>query len=51
MKQEYKNVTVVADEAARLLRDNPEWTYKKAIEEAKRLLMNDRRGSNDRERL
>lgn len=32
------NIEKVATEAARLLFDNPEWTYKKAIEKAKELI-------------
>ena len=31
-----KKISKVADEAARLLRENPTWTYKRAIEEAKK---------------
>jgi len=28
-------ITMIVDEAARLLRENPDWTYKEAIEKAK----------------
>lgn len=32
------NIEKVAMEAAKLLFDNPEWTYKKSIEKAKELI-------------
>lgn len=31
-------ITTTVEEAARLLRENPHWTYKKAIDKAKDLL-------------
>lgn len=33
-----KQITTAVDEAARLLRENPDWTYKKAIDKAKESL-------------
>lgn len=33
-----KRIAMVADEAARLLKDNPTWTYKKAIEKAREMI-------------
>lgn len=37
-KEEGKKIATAVDEAARLLRENPTWTYKQAIEKAKELL-------------
>ena len=34
-KDEGKKITTAVEEAARLLRENPHWTYKKAIDTAK----------------
>lgn len=39
-----KKITEVVEEAARLLRENPSWTYKKAIETAKEVLNCSSRG-------
>ena len=36
-----KQVTTAVEEAARLLRENPSWTYKKAIERAKEVICNE----------
>lgn len=33
-----KRIAMTADEAARLLKENPSWTYKEAIEKARELL-------------
>ena len=33
-----KQISNAVEEAARLLRENPDWTYKKAIDEAKEYL-------------
>lgn len=33
-----KKIATVAEEAARLLKENPRWTYKQAIEKAKETL-------------
>lgn len=33
-----KQITTAVEEAARLLRENPDWTYKKAIDKAKESL-------------
>lgn len=33
-----KQITTVVEEAARLLKDNPTWTYKKAINRAKEMI-------------
>ncbi|WP_312906821.1 hypothetical protein [Tissierella praeacuta] len=33
-----KQITTAVEEAARLLRENPTWTYKKAIDKAKEIL-------------
>lgn len=33
-----ENIAKVATEAAKLLKENPEWTYKKAIAKAKELI-------------
>ena len=37
-KEEQKRITTAVDEAARLLRENPDWTYKEAIKKAKELI-------------
>lgn len=42
-----KQITTAVDEAARLLRENPDWTYKKAIDKAKELIEN---GANTNDR-
>jgi len=34
-----KIIANIVDEAARLLRDNPDWTYKQAIDKAKELII------------
>ncbi|WFA10362.1 hypothetical protein [Tissierella sp. Yu-01] len=34
-KDEQKKITTTVDEAARLLKENPTWTYKQAIEKAR----------------
>jgi len=34
-------ITMIVDEAARLLRENPDWTYKEAIEKAKGMILNE----------
>lgn len=31
-------ITTAVEEAARLLRENPDWTYKKAIDKAKEMI-------------
>ncbi|MBC8589355.1 hypothetical protein [Paratissierella segnis] len=36
-KEEQKRITTAVDEAARLLKDNPTWTYKQAIAKAKEI--------------
>ncbi|WP_272879132.1 hypothetical protein [Clostridium sp. Cult2] len=36
-----KRIRAVAEEAARLLFENPEWTHKKAIEKAKEMILNE----------
>lgn len=33
-----KKISTAVDEAARLLKENPTWTFKKAIDEAKQIL-------------
>lgn len=33
-----KQITTVVEEAARLLKENPTWTYKKAMDEAKEMI-------------
>ena len=37
-KDKAKEIITAVDEAARLLRENPHWTYKKAIDTAKDLV-------------
>lgn len=37
-KKEQKRVSTTVDEAARLLRENPHWTYKEAIKKARELI-------------
>lgn len=37
-EKENKLLTATVDEAARLLRENPSWGYKEAIDKAKELL-------------
>lgn len=34
-------IITVSEEAARLLRENPTWTYKKAIDKAKEMIGNE----------
>lgn len=36
-----KQITTAVEEAARLLRENPSWTYKKAIAKAKEVIGNE----------
>lgn len=38
MTNDKKKLTTAVEEAARLSRDNPSWTYKQAIEKAKELI-------------
>lgn len=37
-KDDKKRITTAVEEAARLLRENPDWTYKQAIEKARELV-------------
>lgn len=36
-----KIITMVADEAVRLMKENPGWKYKQAIEKAKGMILNE----------
>ncbi|MDR7856329.1 hypothetical protein [Tissierella sp.] len=36
-----KQITTAVEEAARLLRENPDWTYKRAIARAKEMISNE----------
>lgn len=36
---EKERVTLAADEAVKLFKDNPDWSYKRAIEKAKELIL------------
>lgn len=38
MNKDNKKITTAVEEAARLLRENPSWTYKQAIQKAKELI-------------
>lgn len=35
-------ITMIVDEAARLLRENPGWTYRQAIEKAEEMILNEK---------
>lgn len=37
-----KQISNAVEQAARLLRENPDWTYKKAIDKAKEMISNER---------
>ena len=37
-REDKRKITTAVDEAARLLKENPHWTYKKAMRKAKELL-------------
>lgn len=37
-----KQITSAVEEVARLLRENPTWTYKKAIDKAKEMISNEK---------
>lgn len=39
-------ITTAVERAAELLRDNPSWTYKQAIDKAKEMILNEGQGSN-----
>lgn len=34
-------ITTAVERAAELLRDNPDWTYKEAIDKAKEMILNE----------
>lgn len=37
-----KRITMVVNEAVRLLRENPDWTYKKAMDKAKEMVADEK---------
>lgn len=41
-KMDDKKIMMAVEEAARLLRENPEWTYKKALEKAKEMILDEK---------